>query len=726
MIPKSGQGSKADELIRKFENRFSSEIHGELKDYSKEYDEFKKETLKNLNWYEKACKNIGKSFTVKLKPEEDAKTKKDLEVAHLDVKPQEAAGFAWFVLLISFFVSILVSGAIYLMIGEFSNEILVVFFLLVAVSFFLYYYINTLPKRTAQTWKLKASSQMVPAILYVVVYMRHTSNLEGAIRFASEHLQPPLALDLKKIFWDVQTAKYPTIKDALDAYLDSWRVDAPEFTESFHMIESSLYEPSEERRMATLEKSLQIILDGVYEKMLHFSHDVKSPITNVYMLGIVLPTLALALLPLASTLLQGTIQWYHVAILFDLVVPFFIFYMTSNILSKRPGGFGETELLEKNKNYKYYADKSHYTKAFLMALPFFILGILPFIFYFGGDLLGFQKDYTFQELGLGFLGNQQMFDFKTDEKGRVVGPFGTTALILSIFIPLSIAIFFITAYRLKTEKLIKTREETKKLENEFSSSIFQLGNRLADGVPAEMVFGRVAESSKGSPSAGFFSMVNTNIQHAGMSVDEAIFNSGRGAINYYPSDLLRTSMQIMIEAVKKGLNIAAKALMSISTYVKNIHTVNERLKDLLADITSSMKSNMTFLAPLLSAIIVGLASMITSILGKLKFMLETGAMQSGDTVGGLGSVSTIVEMFDIVKMIPPYWLQVAVGIYIVEVIFILTITLITIESGEDRLGEKYEIYRNLKNGMTLYFLTAVIAIIALAALAGVAISGISA
>lgn len=734
MIPKPGQGNSrnpenpdkpsADDLIRKYESRFNQQV-SENKDYSKEYDQFKRETLKNLNWYEKACKNIGSSFTVKVKPEEEAAIKKDLDASHLDLTPQEVSGFSWFVLLVSFFVGMLISAAVYLITGKLSNEVLIVFVLLLGVSFFLYFYVNTLPKRTAQKWKLKASSQMVPAILYIVVYMRHTSNLEGAIRFASQHLQPPLALDFKKIFWDVQTAKFPTIKDALDGYLDSWRAEAPEFVESFHMIESSLYEPSDERRLATLEKSLQIILDGVYEKMLHFSHDVKNPITNIYMLGIVLPTLGLALLPLASTLLQGAVQWYHVAILFDILIPFFIFYMTTSILNKRPGGFGETELLEKNKDYKYYQDKSHYQKAFLLAFPLFILGLLPFILHFGAGILGIQPDYTFKQLGLGFLGDQLLFDFKVDEAGHTVGPFGTVALVLSLFIPLSISIFFMTSYKLKTEKLIKTRQETKKLENEFSSSIFQLGNRLADGVPAEMVFGRVAESSKGSPSAGFFSLVNTNIQQAGMSIEEAIFNPSRGAINYYPSELLKTSMQIMIEAVKKGLGIASKALMSISTYVKNIHTVDERLRDLLADITSSMRSNMTFLAPLLSAIIVGLASMITAILGKLRFMMDTQMIQGTDTLGGIGSVGTIVEMFNVVKMIPPYWLQLSVGIYIIEVIFILTITLVTIEQGEDRLGEKYEIANNLKTGMTLYFIAGLIAIIALAALASVAISGMA-
>jgi hypothetical protein len=78
---------------------------------------------------------------------------------------------------------------------------------------FLFYYLYTFPARLANQWRLKAGSQMVPCILYIVVYMKHTSNLERAIRFASMHLDPPLALDLKKVFWDVETGKYSTIKE---------------------------------------------------------------------------------------------------------------------------------------------------------------------------------------------------------------------------------------------------------------------------------------------------------------------------------------------------------------------------------------------------------------------------------------------------------------------------------------------------------------------------------
>jgi hypothetical protein len=268
------------------------------------------------------------------------------------------------------------------------------------------------------------------------------------------------------------------------------------------------------------------------------------------------------------------------------------------------------------------------------------------------------------------------------------------------------------------------RKETKNLEKEFSGSIFQLGNRLADGIPAEMAFGRVAMALHDTPTAGFFSLVNTNIQQAGLSVENAIFDKNRGAINSYPSALVKTSMKILTESVKKGLQVAAKALMSISNYLKNIHKVEERLKDLLADVTSEMKSNMTFLAPLLSAIVVGLSSMITMILLKLKDLMTSQNSLGDNALGGM-SISQLLEMFDVSAMIPPYFMQIIVGVYLIEIIFILTKTLVSIESGEDRLGEKYEISKMLKTGIILYSIVAFISIIALTALASVSISGIA-
>ena len=133
-----------------------------------------------------------------------------------------------------------------------------------------------------------------------------------------------------------------------------------------------------------------------------------------------------------------------------------------------------------------------------------------------------------------------------------------------------------------------------------------------------------------------------------MSLEEAIFNKKRGAIVYYPSSLIATSMKILVESVKKGLQIAARSLISISEYVKNIHKIDERLKDLLAEVTSDMKSNMTFLAPLLSGIVVGLAGMITLILSKLQIIniLENSYLIEFNTLNPDGTHVIQVYIFD--------------------------------------------------------------------------------
>jgi len=318
---------------------------------------------------------------------------------------------------------------------------------------------------------------------------------------------------------------------------------------------------------------------------------------------------------------------------------------------------------------------------------------------------------------LPFIGS--FFDFK-DVGGKQIGPFGVGATLLSLFIPLSLGLFFAVNYGMRTKNLIKTRQETKKLEDEFSSALFQLGNRLAAGVPAEMAFGRVAEVLRGTPTGRFFMMVNNNIQN-GASVQEAIFGRQRGAITFYPSSLIKTSMFILVEGVKKSLKIASESVMSISEHAKNIHKIEERLKDLVADVVVSMKSNVSFLAPVLGGIVVGLAVMITLIINQLSTLL-TGLESGG--AEGLGGAAGIVTLFEIEKMIPPYFLQIAIGLYLIQIIFILSATVVVIENGSDKLTEKNEISKALYRGMFFYLIVAFITIVVLSLLASLVMNQI--
>ena len=712
-----------DEILKKYSGKIESKLNNDFssKDYSREYTQFKQDMIPEISSYKRWADSLGSIIRIKVSDKDRVKIQRDLEIAHLDIDASQSASLAVVSMLLILFLTLGITLSISLLGSSFP---LMLTFLGFILSIFVYYYVYSMPKRLANIWRLKASAQMIPAVLYVVIYMKHTSNLERAVQFASQHMEAPLALDFRKVFYDVEVGKYQSIKQSLDAYLETWKDYAPEFVESFHLIESSLFEPSEAQRVRTLEKALQVILDGVYDKMLSYTREIRTPLTNIYMLGIILPTLALALLPLAAVVIGGGLKWYHIFVLFNLIIPIGVYFMTSEVLLKRPGGYGETSILEKNPLYPQYISNKPWMIAGLIAIPLFIIGLMPFLFQVDTitNLLNLKSDYTFEQLGIPFFQDQNFFDFKK-VGSNTVGPFGIGGMILSLFIPMSFAAFLSIAYKLKTKEIIKSRNETKDLEHEFTNTLFQLGNRLGDGVPAEIVFAKVAEQTQGQKTQSFFALVNQNIQQLGMPVEEAIFNNERGSIIYYPSAVIATSMRILVESVKKGLQIAARAMMSISDYIKNIQKINDRLKDLLAEVVSDMRSNMTFLAPLLSGIIIGLTSMIAIILNKLKGLSDlTGG--SGTEVAGIGSIGNIVNLFDIASIIPPYFVQVSVGIYLIEIIIILTGTLVTVDSGKDALQEKYELSNYLKRGMTLYIITTLIGTLALTGLAAIALSGL--
>jgi len=736
--------ANTDEIL----NQYSAKLESSMGNFdasgpgvSKSYEQFRQSLSPEFSRYEKWCKTLGGVFKIKPSRKDEENIGRAIEVAHLNITTSEALGLSVAVASMIIFAGLFGVIGWWLLTAEpgvaAAVEDLNVSMLVISlfIGFFMFFYLLKTPERLALKWRLKASSQMVPAVLYVVIYMKHTSNFEKAMAFAAENLDDPLGADFAKIFWDVEVGKYSTVKDSVDAYLEGWKDYSLEFVESFHLIESSLYEPSEERRIQVLERAMQVILEGVYDKMLKYTHDAKSPLTNVYMLGIVLPTLALAILPLASIMAADLIGTFHVFLLFNFLVPFLVMYLTNNVMMKRPGGYGDSTLLQRNPKYAMYISRKPYVYAFFIALPLLIIGFLP-LFWMYTPLPAWMgvdpgsavyPDITWGQIGFGMFGEDLgIFGIMKNDQGQTVGPYGILSLILSLFVPLGLAVFFMLAYNMRTRELIKERDKYKEVEEEFTSSLFQLGNRIGDGLPAEVAFGKVMESSRGTATEGFFSIVNENIHSLGMSLDRALFDAKRGAVVFYPSHLIATSMKVLVESVKKGLKVAARSLMSISDYVKNIRKVNIRLNDLLADIISDMKSNMTFLAPLLSGVIVGLAGMITLILSRLKDLMGMIGGGGGDEISAVGTgMGSMLSLFRVTEMIPTYWLQIIVGVYLVQVVFILTGTLVTIKSGKDDLAQTAAIAKNLRNTLLLYFMVAFLSIAGLALIAAMSLSSLT-
>ena len=698
---------RMQDLIQVYKKRIGKEL-GERtyqeKTVSKEYQEFREEFMpRHLTLYEKLCNLSEKILKIKVDKKKEKAIIENTSIAHLRVTPSGVISFSFLapilIILFGSLPSFLILQSIFF----------VIFFFIIGAA--LIVPLGNVPAYLANNWRQKASNQMVLCIFYVVTYMRHTSNIENAIEFAADHLAPPLSIDLKKVLWDVETEKYASVKESLDIYLQTWKKWNFEFIEAFHLVEGSLYEGSEDRRLNSLDKSLDVILSETYEKMLHYAHNLQSPITMLHMLGIILPVLGLVILPLVVSFMEG-VEWFHLAALYNVALPIGVYYLGKTILSMRPTGYGDTDISEENPELKKYKNVIiKLGKYELLINPIYFSIIIGLLFLFLGFSPILLHAFNTPDIGVGAedLTNTCGKKFcllgyrESSTTGETIGPYGIGATILSLSVTLAFGLSLGIFYRLRSKNVISIRQRSKKLEMEFASALFQLGNRLGDGLPAEIAFGKVADVMEGTISGSFFKLVNKNVRRLGMSIKKAIFDEQYGALVIFPSNLIESSMKVLIQSLKKGPIIAAQALTNISRYIKEIHSVNERLRDLMADIISSMNAQIKFLAPAIAGIVIGITSMVSDILGKLGAQLQT-------VTAGVGEQAGVVGIFG--DSIPTYYFQMVVGIYIVQITYILTILSNGIENGSDKLNERYQLGTNLIRSTLLYCFIALFVMVA--------------
>ena len=117
----------------------------------------------------------------------------------------------------------------------------------------------------------------------------------------------------------------------------------------------------------------------------------------------------------------------------------------------------------------------------------------------------------------------------------------------------------------------------------------------------------------------------------------------------------------------------------------------------MADVIASMKSQISFLTPAIAGIVIGITSMVTTILGRLSAQLSQPALLGEETAplqtGFLGSLG---------DGIPTFYFQIIVGIYVVQIVYLLTVLSNGIENGSDKLAEKYSLGKNLIRSTLLY------------------------
>ncbi|MCK4491941.1 MAG: hypothetical protein KAU03_04910, partial [Candidatus Altiarchaeales archaeon] len=217
------------------------------------------------NKFEKLCTSMNKHFSWMLKGL-TVEWDKDLENAvtftRLKVDAREIISTAWICALWVILATLLLSGTMIYYGGDFITPLVAGLILALLIL----YYIPLYPKRLASSKKMKAVGGAPEIVAYMIIPLKQNPNLEEAVKFAAEHGEGEMADDLKRALKDVWAGGYTGIGEALPVLGRKWGGEIKGFEDAMYAIRTSQIEKSETRRLNTLDRALESILDSIQKK----------------------------------------------------------------------------------------------------------------------------------------------------------------------------------------------------------------------------------------------------------------------------------------------------------------------------------------------------------------------------------------------------------------------------------------------------------------------------
>ena len=624
-----------------------------------------------IKYYEKIVKAFGNIIKIKVNENKRKNFEKINEELLLDVNIDQIESSSIFFLILFIFIGIIPSIII-------SPLYFLLFISLGLLSYILidYYYVVLYSNLNA-----KKKSQLINLLLLLAIKLRQNPNVEQAMLFAAKNINLPLKIDLLRLLRDIYNRKYVSATEALVEYSRSWEKRSKSFYIGVMLILSALYDPDKDRRNFQIDKSIEEALDELVNELYEFSREIRSTINLVSMLGITLPVMLLTIFPLASIFLGSIFSPFVLFVLFDILVPFIAFYTVNYaISSKMIGVFSNDDI------YLFYYLKRRDLKNKLISIGSGIsVGILLFFIIF---FIIYRYLYKFDVLGI------------------LLSEFLVFLMGLSISL---IAFIYFSHYK----DLYKNLE---KIGTDLPPFLLSLSSALNEGYPLEKAMIYVYPKYKGSPIGDFISKIYQNLR-AGLSFYDSVFDIRYGALSKIPSSQLKATMELLYEASSQSPTEASAITGIIARYFLLISKVKERIKDLVAEDLSQLKSLLRILAPVILGIISAVSVMIIEILYKLSFQfsqisnLTSSSSNVSQYINSLPSI--IFNIFNLNSLVSPASMIIIIGIFNVAIAFVIIYAINSIENSGDKLKFYYYLYKYYIINILIFFIFSTLSTIGL-------------
>lgn len=587
-----------------------------------------------------------------------------------DVEPFETALFSYVGALAALFMALFFDMVLFQFTTFESNILIMLAIFTVAVPVIVLMYLSEYVKIHAKMMRVQSLGDIPEVLSYIVMSMKLVPNMEHAVLFAAKNSTRPLARDLKKMMWNLQIRVYSSMDDAVVDFANLWGKDSEYFKRSLHLIKSSTSEPDDAQRIITLNRALDIVLDGTKVLMDGFAAKLKMPTYVLYSIFILIPLALVALLP-AVAVVGLRFSILTLVIVYDIILPLLTFIFAEYILTQRPATFTPQPIPDTHPGLVNIKMKRRL--ALIVAL---VVGIVI-------SISGYLIVYFGNPYGI-------------ISTGTLEGILPPVILIL-LGIVAAIAIYLNAAYA----PYKKIRDNIRKMEHEFADALFILGRRISEGRSAEEAFAHTAITMKGSTIGEAFERISTNLISMRATILSAIFDEEFGAFKDIYSDRIRSTMLLFAESVHKSHDAAGVAIIKLADHLKELQEVELNIKRSLYDMTSTMRSTAAIFAPLIGGVTIALSEVIQKVLQDVAHGVSHIAP---NMIPGPAQIGP--ENLD--QSIPPDLFMLAIGIYLMLITIILTRFSGTIEYGGDKPQLLYDIGQMLPVSMIVFTVSAIV------------------
>lgn len=612
---------------------------------------------RKFSFYEKVCNFFGR-INIPLTKDMKEKFEDEINFCHLRVTPTGVFSTAVILPIILF---VTVFFLFYLL--SILSSIMVM--ILVALSTVVFYYLFLYTNFQARYFRAKAAAEMSLAVIYMAISLKINASLEMAVAFAAQNLFGPLGLDLKKILWDLETGGLLSVIDGLNGLSKKWKSESDEFVNAVSLLMASINQ-TPEMMDRDIKEAVMVMTDGTKFRMRRYALEMRSPLKILNAFGILLPMLGLIFFPVMIIFVPEVAKPELIIFSYIVLLPSLIYLFLRQYFFSKPYSYHQVEMK------KLQEFKRQKAIAFYLSLAISLVSI-PILIY---KLSIITTIFSVEQFVYSFL----------------------VVVVLSVSV---IVYSFLPSYR-----NLQKNDEILKMESELPVALYQLSISSDIGKPIEKNIEDIIPGIETLKISKVFKSTLYNIKTFGMTLESAIFEKKIGAIATYPSRMLTFTFRLIVDFSQRGMAFLSIALRSISEFLKDADEVNNITTEILSETTSDMEIQSLIFAPLSAGIVVGLMAIVIYI-----FAFFSGSMQSiqswmGSNAIGSSGFSAFSFLFNLGKQIPFHYFQIIVGIYMIEMVFIISHFLGELKYGDDEVSKMFNLGKVMLVGIIIYSVTA--------------------